>query len=107
MSPNPRQSWNLPIRKGGSHLHTGDSRLCVLFLGRLLPKVSPPHVHQVHVISWEELVNQKANLLSRRCWSGFPVQGTDFPRRGLSESRPLTPTPWVTGPGNRLACVMS
>ena len=41
--------------------------MCALFLGRLLPKVSPPHVHQVHAISWEELVNQKANLLSRRC----------------------------------------
>lgn len=62
-----------------------------LFLGRLLPKVPPPHVRRVQAISWEQLVNQKANLLSRRGRSGFSVQGTDFPRRGLSESRPPPP----------------
>lgn len=77
-----------------------------LFLGRLLPKVPPPHVRRVHGISWEQLVNQRANLLSGRGRSVFSVQGTDFPRRGLSESRPPTPTPWVADPGNLLTCAV-
>lgn len=41
MSPNPRQSWNLLIKKGGSRLHTGDSRLCVPVSGKASAQGSP------------------------------------------------------------------
>lgn len=58
-----------------------------------------------HQLGEQQLVNQKANLLSRR-GEQFSVQGTGFPQEWASLSHDPTPTPWAADPGNRLTCAV-